>query len=202
MESQDEVGQLARDMNFILEEQQEKTRLALEEKSKLEAAFSSMMEGVLVLDRDNRILACNRTLRHMLGKKSEDVLGRTPLEVFHSAPLQNALGRFRHTGSPVREDISLGDDQPIMVHVHIAAIHGLTQDEQKAIMVFHDITRLKNLERMRSDFVSNVTHELKTPLTAIIGYIDTLQDGAIEDKDLSRKFLHIIHDHAYRLIDW
>lgn len=199
MSSQDEVGQLARDMNFILEEQREKTRLATEEKSKLEAAFSGMVEGVLVLDGENKILACNRTLRHMLGRRNEDILGRTPLEIFHSAPLQDALSRFRKTGGPVREDISLGDDQSIVVNVNIAAIHGLHPDERKAIIVFHDVTRLKNLERMRSDFVSNVTHELKTPLTAIIGYTDTLQEGAINDKTLSHKFLGIIHDHAHRL---
>jgi two-component system phosphate regulon sensor histidine kinase PhoR len=186
-------------LNHILEEQKEKIRLATEEKSKLEAAFASMVEGILVLDSEHRIEACNRSMRHMLGNRYGHMLGKTLLEAFRSVPLQTALNRFHDSDSFIAEGIALGDDDPIIVDVNIAEIRGLPDNAKKIIMAFHDVTRLKRLERMRSDFISNVSHELKTPLTAIIGYVETLQDGAMEDRPLANKFMGIIHDHAKRL---
>jgi two-component system phosphate regulon sensor histidine kinase PhoR len=70
---------------------------------------------------------------------------------------------------------------------------------QKTILVFHDVTHLKKLERIRTDFVANVTHEIRTPLTAIIGFVETLLQGACEDRETARKFLETIRDNAQRL---
>jgi len=199
LESEDEMGQMASSMNYILQEQQEKVRLAQKETSKLEAAFSSMEEGVLILNDESRIEACNPSLFGMLGKKPDDILGRTLLEIFRNAPLQDAMARFRESGAPVFTEVTLGEQQPITVNVHIADVRGLPDSEKKTIFVFHDVTRIKKLQRMRSDFITNVTHELKTPLTAIIGYAETLQDGAKNDPVTADKFLQIIHEHARRL---
>ncbi|HAJ27212.1 MAG TPA: hypothetical protein DCG53_08215, partial [Syntrophus sp. (in: bacteria)] len=176
-ESDDELGRLTQDINFIIEEQQEKIRVATEEKSKLEAAFDGMVEGVLTLDRDNRIDQFNRGLRKMVGKQRADILGKTPLEAFRSADLQVAYLHFRETGKTVRQEVALGDEKSLFLDVNISAIKGYPGNEGKIMMVFHDVTRLKQLERMRMDFVANVTHEIRTPLTAIIGYIETLQHG-------------------------
>ena len=199
MDSHDEIGQLAKAMNDVLQEQQEKIRLAMEEKGKLEASFASMVEGVLVLDSENHITASNRSLGRMLGKKPKEMAGKTPLEVFRSASLQDALNRFHQSGNIVHEEIVLGEEDPLTLEVYIADIRGLRAGQKMTIMVFHDVTRLKQLERMRSDFIVNVTHELKTPLAAIIGCIETLQDGAIDDTTVREKFLRIVHDHARRL---
>ncbi|MDD5167604.1 MAG: ATP-binding protein, partial [Syntrophales bacterium] len=198
MDSQDEIGQLAHDMNSIFNDQQEKVRLAMEETSKLQAAFASMVEGILILDGENRIQACNRSLRLMTAMDYADMEGKTPLEAFRNASLQDALNRFQKSGQAVLEEIVFREENPIIAVVTIADIHGLPGDEKKTIMVFHDITRLKKLERMRSDFIVNVTHELRTPLTAIIGYSETLQDSAVDEAS-RQKYLKIIHDHACRL---
>ncbi len=200
MDSGDELAQLARDINHILEEQDEKVRLAQEEKSKLEAAFASMVEGALTLDRDNRIDQFNRSLRKMIGKRYEDILGKTPMEAFRSVALQDALLRFRESGQPVLEEIVLGDDENArIIDVNITAIQDFPGEETKILMMFHNVTRLKQLERMRMDFVANVTHEIRTPLTAIIGYIETLQQGAVHDPEKAEKFLQTIHNNAQRL---
>lgn len=199
MDSQDEIGQLARDINYLLQEQQEKIRLATEEKSKLEAAFASMVEGVMILDGENRIEACNQALGYMLGKTNHDILDKTILEAFHSLILQDALNQFRKSGEYTAEAISLGEEEPLIVEVNISYIKGLPSEAKKIIMAFHDVTRLRRLERVRSDFIANVTHELKTPLTAIIGYVETLQNGALGDGAVADKFLNIINDHARRL---
>ncbi|MCK9392774.1 MAG: ATP-binding protein, partial [Syntrophales bacterium] len=199
LDSRDELAQLANDINHILEEQDEKVRRAQEEKSKLEAAFASMVEGALTLDRDNRIDQFNRSLRKMIGKRYEDILGKTPMEAFRSVALQDALVRFRESGQPVLQEIVLGDENPRIIDVNITAIQGFPGEEQKILMMFHNVTRLKQLERMRMDFVANVTHEIRTPLTAIIGYIETLQQGAVHDREKAEKFLQTIHNNAQRL---
>ncbi|MFA5181945.1 MAG: ATP-binding protein [Syntrophales bacterium] len=200
MDSEDELAQLAQDINHILEEQDGKVRLAQEEKSKLEAAFASMVEGALTLDRDNRIDQFNRSLRKMIGKRYEDILGKTPMEAFRSVSLQDALLRFRESSQPVLEEIVLGDDEnPRVLDVNITAIQGFPGEEPKILMMFHNVTRLKQLERMRMDFVANVTHEIRTPLTAIIGFVETLQQGAINDQIQAGKFLQTINDNAQRL---
>jgi two-component system, OmpR family, phosphate regulon sensor histidine kinase PhoR len=200
MDSGDELAQLAQDINHILAEQDEKVRLAQEEKSKLEAAFASMVEGALTLDRDNRIDQFNRSLRKMIGKRHEEILGKTPMEVFRSVSLQDALLRFRETGHPVLEEIILGDDGSSRVlDVNITAIQGFPGEEQKILMMLHNVTRLKQLERMRMDFVANVTHEIRTPLAAIIGYVETLHQGAVPDREQEKKFLQTIHNNAQRL---
>jgi len=198
-DSEDELGKLTKDINLILAAQEEKIRLATEEKSKLEAAFAGMVEGVLTLDRDSRIDQFNRGLRKMLGKGRAEILGKTPLEVFRSADLQTALQRFREKGETIWQEVSLGDEKPLILDVNISAIRGFPGDEGKVMMVFHDVTRLKQLERMRMDFVANVTHEIRTPLTAILGYIETLQQGTVQDREQMDRFLLTAHNNALRL---
>ncbi|MDI6777184.1 MAG: ATP-binding protein [Syntrophales bacterium] len=199
IESKDEIGQLAKNINYLVQEQQEKIRSADEEKRKLASAFTAMIEGVLILDSDNRIEALNNGLMNILGRRDTDLINKTPLEVFRNMELQNALERFRETGEPVLQEITLGETSPIILDVNISPIQGLSGGEEKTMMVFHEVTRLKKLERIREDFVANVTHEIKTPLTAIIGFIETLEEGAIEDRATTEKFLRIISEHAQRL---
>ncbi|MBN2567814.1 MAG: PAS domain-containing sensor histidine kinase, partial [Deltaproteobacteria bacterium] len=191
---------LAKNINYMVEDHQEKIRAVYEEKGKLESVFSSMAEGVLMLDSQHRIELINSGLKNILRDGyGQDILGKTTLEAFRNVGLEDAFHRFRETRRPVFEEISFGEETPIILDVTISAIHGLPVGEEKTMMVFHDVTRLKRLEKMREDFVANVTHEIKTPLTAIIGFIDTLQGGALDEKETARKFLQIISGNARRL---
>ena len=199
VKASDELGQLAEAINYLVEEYREKIQLAHEEKGKLEAALASMVEGVVVLDSQGRIESSNRGIETILDRQSSEIHGGSILEAFMSADLQKALERFRRERTPVLEEIRLGGKQPNIVDVNISAIQGLPADEEKTLLVFHDVTRLKKLEQMRTDFVANVTHEISTPLTAIIGFLQTLLAGALEDKETARKFLRIIASNAERL---
>jgi two-component system phosphate regulon sensor histidine kinase PhoR len=200
VESNDEIGRLARNINCIVEGHQEKIRFALGEKGKLESAFASMTEGILVLDGQNRIELINKSLQVILGSEfTTNILSKTPLEAFRSFELEDAIDRFRKTKSPVSQEIAIGDENPTTLDVAISSVQGLPEGEEKTMMVFHDVTRLKKLEKIREDFVANVTHEIKTPLTAIIGFIETLQGGALNETDTAKKFLQIISDNARRL---
>jgi len=200
IEANDEIGRLARNINCMVLEHQEKMRSAHEEKGKLESAFASMTEGVLVLNGRNRIEFLNKGLKDILLRKNiTDIIDKTPLEAFLNAELEDALERFRETKTTVFREITLGDDNPIIMDVTISAISRPTGAEEKTMIVFHDVTRLKKLEKIREDFVANVTHEIKTPLTAIVGFIETLQGGAINERENAEKFLQIISENAHRL---
>jgi two-component system phosphate regulon sensor histidine kinase PhoR len=197
--SRDEIGRLAKNINEMVAELQQKIHQANDEKWKLRAAFASMKEGVMVLDTRSRIEGLNKGMAEIIGLEYADIVGKTPLEAFRNVELQDALNRFRQSGEPALQEIVLGDDKPLVLDVSISAVKNLPGEEPKTMMVFHDVTRLKQLERMRVDFVANVTHEIKTPLTAIIGFVETLEQGAVEDTATARKFLNTIRENAGRL---
>jgi two-component system phosphate regulon sensor histidine kinase PhoR len=197
--SSDEIGQLAENINYMVDELQKRIAALQEEKAKVEAAFSSALDGVLILDSQGRIETVNRGMWAMTGERYRDIVGKTPLEAFRNLGLQKALDQYRIGGMPVSQEMELGEEDPVMLDVSITPVRGIDAAEGKTMLVFHDLTRLKKLERMRVDFVANVTHEIKTPLTAILGFVETLQEGAIEDRETAKKFLSTIARHAERL---
>ena len=199
IDSRDEIGQLSKNINDMVAELQEKIRVANEEKWKLRAAFASMAEGVMVLDSQTRIEGLNKGMAEMIGREYADIVGKTPMEAFRNIALQDALNRFRQAGEIVLEEITLGDENPMILDVNISAVKSLPGQDPKTMIVFHNVTRLKKLEQVRADFVANVTHEIKPPLTAIIGFVETLQQGAIDDRAKAQKFLLTIHENAQRL---
>lgn len=199
IDSSDEMGQLAKNINYLVEELRSQVKSANEEKGKVEAAFASAIEGVIILNSLDRIETMNRSMKGLIGDQYGDILGKTPIEAFRNIELQKALDRFKATGKPVSAEIILGGEAPIILDVNITPIPGVAGGEEKTMLVFHDVTRLKKLEQVRVDFVANVTHEIKTPLTAILGYIETLEAGAIDNKETARKFLQTISRHAQRL---
>jgi len=200
IESHDDVGQLEKDINRIVEDQQEKLRTAREEKAKLEATFASMTDGILIVDDQYRVEYGNEHMKGILGAGDiSGILGKTPLEAFRNAELQDAIELFRNSGGPVSLEVTQGGEMSAILDVSISAVKGLPAGEQKTLIVFHDVTRIKKLEKVREDFVANVTHEIKTPLTSIIGFIETLEDGAIREEETAKKFLHIISENAHRL---
>ena len=199
IESRDEIGALAEDINGIVEVLQEKIRTADEERRELQSVFAGMAEGIMVLDKENRIETLNRGMEEMIGARSGEFFGRTILEAFRNIPLHDALVRFRATGETVSQEITLGEENPIVLDATISAIQDETDEARKTMLVFHDVTRLKKLERIRTDFAANVTHEIKTPLTAIIGFMETLLQGAVDDRLTARKFLETVQENAQRL---
>ncbi len=197
--SSDEIGMLAQNINYMVEELQRRIAALQEEKAKVEAAFSSALDGVLILSRDGRIETHNQGMSAILGDRYGVIIGKTPLEVFRNLDLQKALDNYDRSRMPVSQEIELGGEERAVLDVGITPVRGYADADEKTMLVFHDVTRLKKLERMRVDFVANVTHEIKTPLTAILGFVETLQEGAIEDPQTAKKFLSIITRHAERL---
>ncbi|MDX9745881.1 MAG: ATP-binding protein [Syntrophales bacterium] len=199
IESHDEIGQLARNINQMVDVLEEKIAQEAEEKGILTAAFESMAEGLIVLDNYHRIERVNRVLSAMTGFPAEAMLNKTPLEAFRNAELHQALERFNQTREPVLVEITLSQERIRVMEVSISAIRDLPYGIQKTVLVFHDVTKLKQLEKTRVDFVANVSHEIKTPLTNIIGFVETLETGSVKDQETYRRFLATIRDNALRL---
>jgi two-component system phosphate regulon sensor histidine kinase PhoR len=198
MRTSDETRTLADNINYLVEELQDKIRLANEEKSKLMTAITSINEGVLILDREERIEFLSPSLAGILSGQYEDFLGKTLLEAFRNVELQKVFQNFKNTKAGVSREIAMGGADPVIMNVSFTGIEGLP-GEEKTMIVFHDVTRLKKLERIRTDFVANVTHEIRTPLTAIIGYLETLEQGALERPQDAGRFINIILSQAQRL---
>jgi two-component system, OmpR family, phosphate regulon sensor histidine kinase PhoR len=183
-------------------------RIQIEEISKekdyLQTILKGMMEGVLVVDGRGRILMVNDALRRLLSLAS-DVSDKMPLEIIRNAELEGAIRKAIQDGENVALELDLNKSGEKTIEVNVVSIlpSNKKMDEDSegirgAIAVFHDITRLKQLEKIRQDFVANVSHELRTPLTTIKGYAETLLDGALKE-DQAFQFVQVIKRHTDRL---
>jgi two-component system, OmpR family, phosphate regulon sensor histidine kinase PhoR len=198
LETSDETEKLANNINYLVEELQTQIRLANEEKSKLMTAFTSMTEGVLILNAEEKIEFVNQALSDILSQYG-DINGKTLMEAFRDVELQKAFLKFKEKHDTVIEEIALGSSiEPVILSVSISSVRNYP-DKDKAMFVFHDVTRLKKLEKIRVDFVANVTHEIRTPLTAIIGYLETIEAGTINNVDETKRFVDISLKQAQRL---
>ncbi len=198
LNSNDELGDLSRAINHMSSQ----IKLTLEEvqtnKSRLEAVLLSMIEGVMVVDRQGTIILMNHTLQNLLGLE-DDPLGKRPLEVIRNIEIQEiAENASRLTHQIERHQIAVHIPEERIFQVHVTPLirSGIAEG---AVLVFHDITELRRLERIRQDFVANVSHELRTPVASIKGYAETLLEGALQDKKNAGDFVKIIYDDADRL---
>ncbi|MRR18478.1 MAG: sensor histidine kinase, partial [Deltaproteobacteria bacterium] len=198
LQTSDETRTLADNINYLVQELHDKIRMAHEEKNKLMTALTSINEGVVILNNDERIEFLSPPLAAILSGRYGDFLGMTLIEAFRNAELQKAFESFKRTRQGLSYEIALGSADSVIMRVSLSRVQGLP-DEEKIMIVFHDVTRLKKLERIRTDFVANVTHEIRTPLTAIIGYLETLQSGALENAQDAKRFVDIMLQQALRL---
>jgi two-component system, OmpR family, phosphate regulon sensor histidine kinase PhoR len=163
-----------------------------------QALFDSMAEGVLILDRDERIKMANPSL-HRLFKLATDVRGQTILEAFRIETLSELVKRLREEPAVHGCEFELPGLEERWVQVNASAVIDNERVRHGSIWVFNDLTRLKQLENTRRDFVANVSHELRTPLSLIKGFVETLLEGAKDNPDLAAQFLRTIEKHADRL---
>jgi len=166
------------------------------EKEQLLAVLAGMVEGVLVVGAAGKIVLANPRLRQMFSAWDE-VEGRTPLEVIRNAGVDDALRSAAATQELVSVEVQAGGAEERSILVNAVAFPA-TGPRLGTVAVFHDVSELRRLESLRSDFVANVSHELKTPLTAVRGFAETLLSGSVPPQDVE-KYLGVILKHAERL---
>ncbi|MDI6731317.1 MAG: ATP-binding protein [Candidatus Margulisbacteria bacterium] len=166
-----------------------------------DAALHSMSEGVLAVDREGHIILANPAIEKMFNITEPEVVGKTVREGTRNNEIADIMETSLRDGRPISQEI----DIVVPFQASLIVRTSLISDEEKnvlgAICVLHDITDIKKLENYRSEFVANVSHELKTPLTVIRNYVETLLNGAIEDKKHNIEFLEKINKHAASLSD-
>eukprot|EP00913_Durusdinium_trenchii_P008773 g8239.t1 len=203
IDRRDEIGALADAFNSMTEQlahridQFRRNQNELEETTKLlQTVFGTMVEGVMAIDADQKILFANQAARSLLDLGSADVVGRPVWEVARSATIQESARIVLEEQPQDRREFPL----PRTENIAALVASRLPGDPcPGAVLVLHDVTELRRLENLRREFVSNVSHELKTPLTAIQAYAETLQNGAIEEPEHNREFVRRIEEQADRL---
>jgi two-component system phosphate regulon sensor histidine kinase PhoR len=178
--------------------QRRQQQTAIEAKAQQQVLFNSMLEGLLLLDRNRKIYLANRAFKSLFGIKSE-LRGKTVLEALRVHELDELVNQVEAKGQVLNYELKLPDLSERWLQVNAAAISSSTGEREGTILVFHDLTRLKQLERTREEFVANVSHELRTPLSLIKGYVETLLDGARNNPEVAQRFLKIIERNTQRL---
>jgi two-component system phosphate regulon sensor histidine kinase PhoR len=174
------------------------------EKDYLQTLLKGMAEGVLVVNDRGHIIMINSTLRKFFSLSTE-IVDKTTLEFVRNAELEGAIQEAIRDGKNSSFELIHPSSSNKTFEVNVVGIPSPSEERHKegnamsgAIAVFHDISRLKELEKIRQDFVANVSHELRTPLTTIKGYTETLLDGALKE-EVAPQFLQVIQKHTDRL---
>jgi two-component system phosphate regulon sensor histidine kinase PhoR len=176
----------------------ERRQAAHELRSHQEVIFDSMIEGLLLLDGGGRIQLANRAFAGLFGVAS-DIRGRTVIEALRLHELAALVTSLDTQKQVLGFELKLADPNERWLQINAAAIFNDRGQREGTVLVFHDLTRVKQLERARQEFVANVSHELRTPLSLIKGYVETLLDGARDNPEVATKFLQTINRNAERL---
>lgn len=159
--------------------------------------LEAMRESVIIVNSDLRIAAANSAAVRAFGRASAHLEERRLSEVIRDLELHKAFQTSLETGTATDVKIEIPGSDRRKFDVHIAPL--ALGESKGAIGFFYDVTNIEHLENVRQEFLSNISHELRTPLTSIIAFVETLEDGAIEDDENNRRFLGVIRKNAERM---
>lgn len=196
----EEFVALSRTLNSMAEELGSTIKAITQQRNQLNAIFTSMVEGVLVFDNQERLVNINKTGADLLDIDQENFINRNLLEVIRNIDLQKFVSRTINAAGTLEGEISLKEaDSERYFQLHGTRLQDSLNHAAGSLIVINEVTSIRKLERVRRDFVANVSHELKTPITSIKGFVETLIDGALENPPDARRFLGIILRQTERL---
>jgi two-component system phosphate regulon sensor histidine kinase PhoR len=198
---EDELSLLEKNLNEMSRRIQEKIKEMTAEKEKVESILRCMIEGVLVVDSQGKLILINENARQMFKlPPAQDLRGASLLEISRHPEMRNLMEEVLACDCSTEcfaKEICL--DEGKWFRVNAVSLRGGDEETLGYILVFHDVTELKRLETVRADFVANVSHEIRTPLTAIRGYTETLLQSPPANPQDAEQFLSIIYRHSERL---
>jgi len=194
-----ELDQLAESLNTMSEQLNKTLSTISEQRNEQNAVLSSMDEGVLAVDRRERIIHMNRVGGEILGVNHKEAKRELIQQVVRFANLQEFIKAVLGSQKPLSRDLTLIGDTEKQIQASGRALLNAEGKSIGALIVLHDVTQLRHLETVRADFVANVSHELKTPITSIKGFVETLlSDDWNHEPDILR-FLEIINQQSGRM---
>jgi len=196
--------EVAESMNSMAQHLKGKVDILTRQRNEQKAILSGMAEAVIVLNTSLEIIECNFAASELTGLRQEELQGRALIDVIRNTELHTFALETLRASAPREALVTLATAPPRHLEVHCTVLRrdspgGLGGSTDRLVIVMHDITKIKNLESIRRDFVANVSHELKTPITSIKGFIETLREGAIADPDNAVRFLAIIAKQTQRM---
>ncbi|MBZ0254493.1 cell wall metabolism sensor histidine kinase WalK [bacterium] len=195
----EEIGGVAESINRMAEQLQSRINSITRQNSEQEAILASMIEGVVAVDQNERIILINHGAIQLLDVTIHPAHGRKLHEVVRNTGLLKAVSRALRHDEPFEDEIIVPETEPRYLRMNGAPLLSALGERIGAVVVLNEVTRLRRLENIRRDFVANVSHELKTPITSIKGFVETLLDGAMDDADDATRFLGIIAKQSDRL---
>ena len=195
----EEIGGLAEAMNEMARQLHERINTIIGQRNEIEGVLCSMIEGVIAVDMDERVLSMNNAAARMFGCNASEAQGRSIQEIVRNTVLREFVTDTLSSVKPVERDVVLSSNGDLFLSGHGTLLQDAQGKQIGALIVLNDVTRLRRLEKIRRDFVANVSHEIKTPITAIKGFVETLREGAVKNPDDAERFLGIIEKHVERL---
>lgn len=196
----EELGRLGRTFNTMAGKLKQKIQETSEERKKLEAIVSGMVDAVIATDRHGQLILLNRAAEELLRIVRAQAEGRPAQDVLTDRRLVGMLEEATGRGRVSATELPAGSPDDRVIEAHCAPIKGDDGDIIGAVAVLRDVTVLRHTERLRRELTANVSHELRTPLTSIKGFAETLLQGAMKDEATCRRFLTIIDGEADRLV--
>ena len=196
-----EVASLVDTMNWMAEQLNDRITTAERQHQQLDAVFASMVESVIAVDRSENVISINQAAAALFNVKPAEIQGKNIKEFVGKSDILHFVNKTMSGYKTIEEDIVFSDQENKVryLQAHGTRLRNLGGQHYGALIVLNDITRLQRLEEVRRDFVANVSHELKTPITSIKGFVETLLDGALEDPQDTERFLGIINKQTDRL---
>ena len=195
-----ELAELAAVMNKTAFQLEDRIATVKNQRNEYEAVLSSMTEGVVGVDRDQKIITINQSALEMLGAPPDLEPRGSIYEVSRNAGLNKLIESAIESGERRQEDISFFQDgNEKILNIKCTVLKNAERKNIGVLIVLSDVTQLRRLENMRRDFAANVSHEVKTPLTAIKGFVETLRFGGTDSQEDTERFLSIIDKHVDRL---
>ena len=194
-----ELAGLAEAMNAMALQLEDRIQTVVSQRNEYEAVLSSMVEGVIAVDQSETILSVNQAALDMLKIRSSEAKGRTIQEILRNRQFLEFVVDSLAGREMEEKDVEIQGPEKRIINIRSMSLRNAVMQNMGSLVVLNDVTKIRNLENIRKDFVANVSHEIKTPLTAIKGFVETLQQSLDNDKADNLKFLGIIDKHVNRL---
>jgi two-component system phosphate regulon sensor histidine kinase PhoR len=194
-----EISALSNALNQMALQLEDRIETITSQRNESEAVLSSMVEGVLAVDAQENVIHLNKAAGKLLEIKTDNAEGLPVEEIVRNSHLREFIERTLSGVENVETDLTIGNQNEIFLQAHGAVLKDMQEKSIGAVIVLNDVTRLRRLETVRQDFVANVSHELRTPITSIKGFVETLQQGALENLEEAERFLEIISKQVERL---